>query len=212
MTTWKQTKEKGHITPARHGWPEEIEQRNEIQGSLSKMQETIDGFVKSQTESQAAAKAGLPGLAPTGHLGKGITEDIDVLGTEPNAAMANAPFGVVDETSPVAGPHPDPAVEAALQSIEADTATSSEDSGAPGAPGGSAGSPSGGGDSGNIGDFHRGGRVTKGPPKGPERRATLLEKEFVVNAKAAKLHHTLLNAINSGATKNDLARLLRERR
>jgi hypothetical protein len=61
---------------------------------------------------------------------------------------------------------------------------------------------------GDGGAFHQGGPVTEGPPAGPERHATLLEDEFVVNPKAAKKHRPLLEAINSGAPKAKLRKLL----
>ena len=56
--------------------------------------------------------------------------------------------------------------------------------------------------------LHKGGLVKRGPPRGPERRATLLEKEYVVKAKAVKLHRGLLEAINRGAPKAELRRLV----
>lgn len=74
----------------------------------------------------------------------------------------------------------------------------SGDAGSGGAPGGSAGAPSGGGDSGNAGDFHTGGPVRKGPPKGPNLRATLLEGEYVIRKASAKAYAPLLRAINAG--------------
>lgn len=83
-----------------------------------------------------------------------------------------------------------------------------EASGIGGVPGSTG--DSGEGDAGDSGDgFHRGGPVTKGPPRGPERRARLLEGEYVVNPKAAKLRRTLLDAINRGASKSTLAQLVK---
>ena len=68
----------------------------------------------------------------------------------------------------------------------------------------------GSGASGPGGDaaWHTGGYVKRGPPRGPERRGMLMEKEYVVKAKAVKLHRGLLEAINRGASKGELRRLV----
>ncbi|HYE93737.1 MAG TPA: hypothetical protein VEA38_22080 [Terriglobales bacterium] len=60
----------------------------------------------------------------------------------------------------------------------------------------------------SLGYMHEGGPVTKGAPAGPERRAMLLEGEFVVRPEAAKKHRPLLEAINSGASTKKLRSLL----
>ena len=82
--------------------------------------------------------------------------------------------------------------------------------GVPGDTSGEGGLGEGSGASGPGGDaaWHKGGYVKRGPPRGPERRATLLEKEYVVKAKAVKLHRGLLEAINRGAPKGELRRLV----
>lgn len=84
------------------------------------------------------------------------------------------------------------------------------------APGGESGDTSDGGlgdgsgasGPGGDGAWHRGGYVKRGPPRGPERRGVLMEKEYVVKAKAVKLHRGLLEAINRGAPKAELRRLV----
>lgn len=67
----------------------------------------------------------------------------------------------------------------------------------------------GSGFSGGAGDaFHSGGPVGKGAPKGPERKAKLLEGEFVVKKEAAQKNRPLLDAINRGESPQKLKRLL----
>ena len=50
--------------------------------------------------------------------------------------------------------------------------------------------------------------MTKGAPRGPQRRGMLLEGEYVVNPKAAKLRRGLLEAINKGASKAALVKII----
>ena len=80
-----------------------------------------------------------------------------------------------------------------------------------GVPGSSSGGLGGGpGDAGGgSADFHRGGRVAKGPPKGPERKSTLLEGEYVIKQKAYQLRKGLVEAINRGAPKAELAKIVK---
>mgnify|MGYP001567938646 CR=1 FL=1 len=79
-------------------------------------------------------------------------------------------------------------------------------------PGAGAGAAPGAGEGGpGAGDgqsYHRGGVTRKGPPRGPEARATLLEGEYVMNPKATKLRRGLLEAINKGASKAALAKII----
>lgn len=80
-------------------------------------------------------------------------------------------------------------------------------------PGPPSGEPSGGatatsGSGGGPGEWHTGGPVTKGAPKGPERKARLLEGEFVVRKEPAQMHRPLLEAINRGEPPKKLRKLL----
>lgn len=179
--------------------------------------------------SQAARRANLPAI-DTGNLGLSTSAINAALGLTggPNvsnniaqglgltgAQLANITLALTGLDAASTTPsHTDSvtadAVAEGMSAVGISGGGTGGDSGSASGPGGSAGAPSGGGDSGNAGDFHTGGLVGPGSPKGPERKAMLLEKEFVVNRKAAVLHRDLLKAINSGASRADLAAMLKK--
>lgn len=169
--------------------------------------------------SQIANRFGLQG-SPNMGLALSLTpSQLGMMGFATPEALAIAAgslgidpdtFGSMNLSAPLGQPSLDPATLAdaiAAAQEAANPSSGNSPSGNIGDVGGLGGGPGDAG--GGSADFHRGGRVGRGAPKGPERRANLLEGEYVINPKAAKLRHTLLEAINKGASTTQLATILK---
>lgn len=161
------------------------------------------------TAAQQAMQSLYSGLSPFS-FGRNGEPDLGVRG--PTPTLADVLNGLVSATQ---GAIPDGNFTANTNMSMPDVDLSGDYSG-PGVPAGTPGTPAGvpSGDAppgvtgeGN-GDLHSGGTI---PGKGNRDtfKARLTPGEFVVNPKAAKLHRSLLEAINSGATKAELAGMMK---
>lgn len=165
-------------------------QGQDTSGMMGLDQGTIDaalGIAEGSGPNTAANLQGT-GLTP----GQMATISLHAMGVDPGLISGQ-------------NANPDPTSNPDAGLVAAGAGPAGVGPGPAGAPGGSAGAPSGGGDSGNPGDFHKGGKVKPGAPKGPERRATLLEGEYVIERKAYTLHKDLVEAINRGDSRSQLA-------
>ena len=139
-------------------------------------------------------------VAAAGAIAAAITAE-NAFGPDPN-------LGLSVDASPGDGPGTGTSAPGIGDPGEGNPGQDPSDGGDSGDGGGSGDSGDGGSAGDSDGGFHRGGFVKRGAPKGPERRATLLEKEFVIRKKAVKLHRGLLEAINRGASKVELKKLV----
>jgi hypothetical protein len=103
---------------------------------------------------------------------------------------------------PVADPDDPTAVSLTPEDVDIATEAEQGDTGEPdgptGGPGGNSGSPTGGGDSGNPGDFHRGGVIPDRQRRpGLEESITAQQGEYVVKLGPSKKYRRLLDAINA---------------
>ena len=161
-----------------------------ISSALGKLSQfAVNRGLMGQDTSGLAPEANLAAMNQGGPISNAafatLTQGLGLTPAQLDALSQNAPFG--------RAPSPDP---------EGLGPVGLSDVGGLGGLTGETGDPSG------I-TQHKGGVTPKGPPRGPETRSTLLQGEYVVNPKATRLRRGLLEAINRGASKSELAKILK---
>ena len=133
------------------------------------------------------------------HVSQNITQGTGLTAGQ-LASLANAARGIDAGliTGQNANPDPNANPDAGLVAAGAGPSGPTSDGGNTGIGLGDAGIGIGLGDA-----YHKGGPVNK------SGSARLLKKEYVVNPKAAQLHRTLLEAINKGASRAELAAMMK---